>query len=227
MDPRTLCKDCGSKWLPTSIGKLREFFARGIESGKGVPHTYAFRSNLAYSFQYLEYLVASKRDLDLTSALTKQINKSFIIAGCGLVEGILYFLIRSNNFHRENPWELVKEVKTNPFTTDGSELKIENHIFRKLDTPVEEQMSFDSMIKKCNNKKLLGNDHEIYKQLNYLRKMRNRIHLQTIESAYDHDWNKISTSDFELMSKVLFLVLTSSIFNPIADQKQFLAFLDV
>lgn len=226
-EPPKLCNECGSKWVPVSIDKLAAFFGQAIQSGNGVPHVYAFKRNLAYSFQYLQYLSHTKKELNLTSVLINQTNKSFIVHGCSIVECLIYYYVRSNGHHKENEWELVKEAKTPNFVLDGETMRLENSLYRKLKIPAEEMMTFDTLIKKCRNKSLLGVQSDIYTKLNYLRKLRNRVHLQTIESALDHDWNKIDYSDFKLMNYVLFFILNRPEFKPNTEQKQFLAFLDL
>ena len=86
-------------------------------------------------------------------------------------------------------------------------------------------MTLDVMIKKAEKKKLLGNDHEIYKKLNHLRKVRNRIHLHAIDEDYDTDWFKINKDDVITIKVVLYSFMTSSFFKPSNDEKQYFDFL--
>ena len=88
-------------------------------------------------------------------------------------------------------------------------------------------MTLDVMIKKAEKKKLLGTGQKIYKKLNYLRKLRNRIHLHVhaINEDHDIDWWKINKNEVDTVSLVLYSFMTSSLFTPTAEEKKLFAFL--
>ena len=94
----SLCKDCGqdNQWLPTPLHKIETLLSTLIDRDKGVDHHYELRKNLAYNLQYIEYLACTLEDLRLTSVLHNQTIKSFIIVGSGVVEAILYYVLRAS-----------------------------------------------------------------------------------------------------------------------------------
>ncbi len=210
----SLCKKCGDRWYPRLVNAWENFFLKLIVRDKGVENVYALRKNLAYSLQYLEYLVKSFEELNLSGVLLNQTIKSFVITGMGVIEAILYYLIRINGLHRENHWELISTLKTGDKKVGTEQWKIENHVYRKLETPVEEAMSFKTMLNKAQKKQLLGKDSQIYKKLNHLRKLRNKVHLHAIDQAFDTDWNNFAPRGLNNMKEALYALLTSELFSP-------------
>jgi hypothetical protein len=85
---------------------------------------------------------------------------------------------------------------------------------QRLAEPVDGEMSFDAMCKKAESKKLLGVGTDVYKILNHLRKLRNKVHLQIVEGKFESDWHSFSTEKATLMKQALYGVLTSSLFTP-------------
>jgi hypothetical protein len=224
---RKICLKCAEdgRWLPTPVSTLDSYLHKFIPKGASVPNTRALRKNVAYNLQYLQYLDQSLSEFTLTSVIVTQTWKVFIIVGTGIIEALLYYLLYSNNLHREIEWELRASKSTNEFRLDGRMHKIENSLWAKLDSPRSEAMTFESMIQKVEAKKLLGDDHEIYKKLQFLRKLRNRVHLQLIEDEGDTDWTSFNISEIKTMKLALHTLLTGSLFSPTASEKKMFAFL--
>jgi hypothetical protein len=223
-----LCKTCAEndRWLPVSVDTHRAFLGKLIVPTPAVLHADGLKSNLAYNLQYLEYLDFTLQDLRLTSVLRTITTKNFLIVGTSVIEAILYYVLRAKSLHRENNWQLLRKVVTNEFAVNSDTCKIENHFFQKLPAPVEEEMTFDSMLKKVETKKLLGNDEALYKKLNYLRKLRNRVHLQLLEKNLDTDWHNFNDKEFLLMKQALYAVFSSTLFSPTTDEIRPMEFLN-
>jgi hypothetical protein len=212
-------------WLPTPIDQLDAFLARLIDRHSGVAHVYELRRNIAYNVQYLQYIDFCLDDLALTSVLRSQSYKAFIVTGISIVEAILYYVIRINGLHRERQWVLLRKTSTNEFLIQNDTVKIENHIYKKVTQPVEEEMNLDSMIKKVEAKKLLGKDKEIYKQLSFLRRLRNKVHLHLVERRLDTDWNNFGVNEYLLMKRVLRSLLLGALFSAEGAQPRIFDFL--
>ncbi|MDD1417474.1 hypothetical protein MEN41_23680, partial [Dolichospermum sp. ST_con] len=60
---------------------------------------------------------------------------------------------------------------------------------------------------------LLGTVGGLYKEISGIRKLRNKIHLQGIVHSTDIDWWNFSQNEFDLIKRVLYGVLTSSLFS--------------
>ena len=72
----------------------------------------------------------------------------------------------------------------------------------------------------------MGDDHQVYKDLNHLRKLRNKIHIYSIERELDTDWNNFSTKEYSLMKKSIKSIIDSSAFlNPQSEKNKIFNFL--
>jgi hypothetical protein len=101
--------------------------------------------------------------------------------------------------------EKISGEKKHP--TNGKHYKIESEIFVKLENAIQTEMSLDQMIKKARSKKLLGEDGEIYDDIDKLRKSRNKVHIRIIEERTDTDWKSFDQKLLDLSKKVLSNVL--------------------
>ena len=93
------------KWLPTPISALDAYLQKFIPKGATIPNTCTLRKNIAYNLQYLQYLDQTLNEFKLTSVLVTQNWKVFIIAGTGIVEALLYYLLFSKGMYKETEWE--------------------------------------------------------------------------------------------------------------------------
>lgn len=57
-------------------------------------------------------------------------------------------------------------------------------------------------------------------KLQYLRKLRNRVHLNLIDEEYDRDWKKFNNTEIETMKFVLYSFIVSSLFAPTNDKNK-------
>lgn len=223
---KKICQECDSdgKWLPTSIQKLEAYLGKFIKAKSGVPNVVGLRKNIAYNLQYLQFQWQVLGEFNLTSVICTQTWKIYIIVGTSIVEALLYYLLTSKGLQKTTEWEQIGST-SNELNVNGEKHRIENSLLKKLDKPLPQEMTLDVMIKKAEKKKLLGNNHEIYKKLNHLRKLRNRIHIHAIDEDYDTDWFKINSSDVIAIKVVLYSFMTSSLFNPTAQEKEYFEFL--
>lgn len=214
-------------WYPTSVATYEQLVGKVIKTGYGYKHVYALKKNLAYNLQYIEYLSQTLQDLKLSSVIHTQTYKTFIIVGSSIVESILHFLIIKRGLQKTSDWELEIIMPGNPKDLHGKRSKIDSHIYKKLDKPVELTMAYDDMLKKARDKKMLGIGHEVYNKLDKLRLLRNSIHLQAIDHNSDTDWNSFNFKEYQLMNEVLYAVLTSNIFKVSENEKERLNYLKV
>lgn len=212
-------------WCPVSVQQYDTFLQKVIYTGRGYGHAYALRRNIAYNLQYIEFLHRCLDDLKITSVVEKQIFKNLIIVGCGVIESLLHFLLIAKRHYKQTEWELKYIAAGNPMKIDGSFRRIDTHVFDKLPSRRNDEMTFDSMLKCAENKQILGSDHSVYAKLKSLRKLRNRIHLQEIGSSVDTDWNAVEQSDLLTMTFVLHAVFTGPIFRPTEEQRKYFAYL--
>ncbi len=217
--------DSTAPWYPTPVVNIDALLEKTIYRGTGFVHVYALRRNLAYNLQFLEFLDRCLQDIKLSTALTKQIYKIFIVVGCSVMESLLaYLLIKSGN-HKMTQWELDYVMPGQEKSVGGERRRIDSHVYKKLTTKKREGMPFDAMIKKAESKKILGSDHSIYAKLQYLRKLRNKVHLHVIDEPTDTDWNAFQLRHLRAMAQVIYAVFTSSIFRPSLQERSYFNYL--
>lgn len=218
-------KDKDSNWYPVPIHKLDDLLIKVIYTGSGFTYCYALRKNIAYNLQYLEYLDKHISKGGMSSVVPMMCYKVFIIIGCSIVESILHFLHVKKNLFPKNEWELEFTAKGNPTRVDGKTIKVDSHIYKKLSMPTTTGLPFEKMIRKAEKKKILGSKPNLYPRLNYLRNLRNKIHLHLIEHPRDTDWNRFSRDDLCAMAEAIHSIFTSGIFRPKDEEKVYFGYL--
>lgn len=212
-------------WCPNLIDKIRLFLRRGIKNDNVLDHHQAFVSNIAYNLQYLEFLNHLLTEKSLHATVLNQTQKTFIITGMSVIEAILWYVLRKNEMQKTDEWEEIKKLSPSSFKEGKTEFLVHTTILKKRDEPIEVEMRLDSMIKMVESKKLLGVDHQVYKNLNYLKKLRNRVHIHAVQHDHDTDWYSFDSREVKLMKKVLLSVLVSDLFEPGAKHEQIIAYL--
>lgn len=216
-----------SFWCPSSIDRIHSFLRRAIPKDGTLEHDYAFVRNICYNLQYLEFLNHLMSEHNLHATVSIQTKKTFVISGMSIVEALLWYLLKKNKQHRADEWEEAHNLEPRTFSEAGNDYKVETKILRKLATPLESEMPLDAMIKRVESKKLLGLERQVYRDLNYLRKLRNRVHIHSVQHDKDTDWYSFSSKEVQLMKKVLHSVFSSEIFSPEEKHQEMLSYLVV
>lgn len=205
----TLIKEKGYKtderWYPTAIDHYRN----GFVLNNSIEGYHPLVDNLAYSLQYLEFLEKEILELNLSSVVSIMLVKSYVITSMSILEGIFTNVIKSNGWWKQLDTETVFTSKNEQQTSDGTKVIIKTEILKKIESR-DDKMTLDEMIK-CLNRhhKALAVDHLVYPQLQRLRDLRNRIHLQKGETNNDHDYNAFDCSVKNEMQSILYAILCS------------------
>jgi hypothetical protein len=215
-----------SEFRPCNVDSYRGLVCRLVDHrSTSVPRPMNIASNISYSLQYVEFLSTYYRKYDHHFTIDALLVKDFIIVCCGILEAVFYYVVKSRGWARTTDLELIKVSKGNPFEHGGDKIIIHTHMLRVLPEPVFEQMTFDQMAKKVESKRVF-NDSGLYQKLAKMRKLRNHIHLQSTSQDFTKtDFNAFSRADFWEMSELLWLVLSSHLFNPTSEQLELIAFL--
>ena len=206
-------------WEVKSVSSYELFFDSGIKENDEFHRTYDLVKNLAYNVQYLEFISNSFK-LEIHSVIRTELIKTFVITGISIIESILYYVLKSQKLHKSESYEEITVLSSNEKKVNNDYLKVETRLLKKLDEKREVVMNLDFMLKKTESYKLLGADNSVYKQLNHLRKLRNKIHLYLIESNLDHDLNNFKLKELILMKKTLSKVFLADLFNYPMDKKE-------
>jgi hypothetical protein len=208
-------------WDIKDVHNYESFYESGIIECSSFPRRYELVKNLSYNTQYLEYLTKTLNK-NLHSTIKVETIKTFVLTGMSIIESILYYAIKSQNLHKTLDFEEVTRVDSNLKKLNGAQIKVETVILRKIQTPKEMEMNLDFMLKKTETKKLLGDNPKLYRKLNHLRKLRNKIHLYLIGENLDHDYNNFNNKEYDLMQGSLRVVFYSELFNYQSQKKQLL-----
>ncbi|MFS1931980.1 hypothetical protein [Vibrio splendidus] len=200
-------------WYPTSVGRLDVILSSAIKAIECYPHTYALKRNIAYNLQYLEFQNQVIEDIKLSSVLYTQTVKSIVLISCSVIESLLHYLLIINKTHSTTEWAEKITLKGNQKKLDGELIRADTVVYRKLESPKLKHMTFDAMIKSAKSKHVFGKEVTIYNNLNELRGLRNKVHLQVINNPTDTDWNSFNQSDLAKVSSVLYQIFSSELFS--------------
>jgi hypothetical protein len=208
-------------WYPISINKLETYLGKYIEQGHGYIHVHQLKKDIAYNLQYLQFQDRLVQDIKLSSVLYTQSIKTIVLVGCSIIESILHFLLIRTGNHSTTEWVEKDIFKGNQKKLNGEDVRIDTVIHKKLDTKKNKHMTFDSMIKCANSKKLLGKNKLMYEKLEILRKLRNRVHLQVTDDRSGTDWTTFRPKNIDETYMVLYSIMVSSLFSPEKEEKSY------
>ena len=192
------------RWYPQSVN----VYKASIKIPNNTAEYKRMNSNFAYSMQYIEYLEKQLDELKLSDVLITMLYKSYIITGMGIIELLFVYLLKNNGLWNQTEWKEYAEFKANPKEINSEIIKVETKLYKKVPS-YDMRMDLDSMIKKVEKKHILTINHNIFPALKQLRELRNRVHLQLGEGAYDHDYNSIGFDEVQMMRRILYAILTA------------------
>ena len=199
-------------WSVKNVSVYENFFKSGITETNNFKRNYELIKNLSYNCQYLEFLYNSLEQ-EIHPSLKVEFIKTFVITGMSIVESYLHYLLKELNLQKTTLYEEVAIFDSNQKQIQNQNYKIETRIRKKLEKPKDSVMNLDYLLKKTESKKIFGENSEMYKQLNYLRKLRNKIHLFIVEEKLDHDFNNFTENEMEIMKNALRVILFSDNFT--------------
>ena len=219
----------GSKerWYPNSVGGLKRYLSNyEINEYLCADSKYVI-ANISYNLQYIEYLRKTLNELNLSIVLQVQTIKNFIIISTSIIEAIFYLICCNEGLRKENIWKEHKTTGKSEVNHEGSMLKFETKLYIKNSNPDFEILTFDQMIKKIERKKLLNQKNQFFKDLNHLRKLRNKIHLQETQLIGRTDYNSFWRPEYELSKLNLRNLLLDDLFASEGEDLELFDFLKV
>lgn len=204
MESLIVKNEAKNRWYPQSVDDYKQ----SIKIPYDTDENKRLNSNFAYSMQYLEYIEKQLAELNLSNVLLTMLYKSYIITGMGIVELLFVYILKSTGNWNQTEWHEIDTFKSNPINNNGNSYKTETILYKKV--PLHDmRMDLDSMIKRIEKKSILTLDHSAFPALKKLRELRNKVHLQVGEDAYDHDYNKFGFDEMQMMRRILYMVLTA------------------
>jgi hypothetical protein len=212
--PKLVFKGTAKPWYPDAVHVLENHLEGLFKTVPGIAATRlrGLVKNIAYTLQYLELLVQIDEDIALSAVLQTMNHKSFIIHGCAVIEAIFYYLLLRAGKITTTEWESASEQLTNVFALSNVSYRHRVILERRI-SPKPEQMTFHSMLKKVEHSKLTGLDNSFHANLPFLKKLRNRVHIQGIENAMETDYLAINPEHYIKMRNILLQLLMSPLFS--------------
>jgi len=196
-----------TRWYPYFMPTYEDFLRNYIDDSYK-----ELRKNIAYNMQYLEYLHQTNIELSLSSVITTQNYKTFIIFSVSVIECILYYWVSKSSLQITKEWEEIysKEIEKGKIR---STIKVESKL----------EMKLEGMIKAAKSKSLFGIDNLLYEDLHKLRKLRNTTHMYNPKSQ-ETDWFIFNTTQYNLARSTLLKVFVT-LFKPTSYQEKIINFL--
>ena len=190
-------------------GEMIDKYRSTIQIPDSFTNAYEIKGNIAYNLQFIEYQLKQLEEMKMTSVITKMTYKNIIISGAGIIEALMFYLIKEAGFQTMSVMQSIKTFSTNETKMNNEKVIMKVEMF-KMVPPYEIPMNLKNMIEIAKGKKLLGTNHDVYKDLDQLRDLRNRVHMQLVDEKYDHQFNKFDKNTLNLIKKLLHLLLADS-----------------
>ena len=209
------------------VHELFLLLRRAVPDATVVKHDRAFIHNIAYALQYIDHLLATLDDSALRKTIHSQTCKSIVLAGMGVVEALLWYVVKKAGHANSSNWrECFKQAGT-PVSRFGTKLRIDTILLEEVNPPIAEEMTLDTLMKKVESRKLLGiSDSKVYGTLKSLRQLRNRIHIHDVETTDDTDWYKFTGREVVMLLNSLNAIFATNLFSPEPHHQELLKFLD-
>ncbi len=199
-------KNYAERWSPHAV----ETYSNALKIDMSIDNSKALLKNLTYNLQYLEFLEFEFQELKLHSVINATLTKTYVLTSMSIIEGLFNNIIKSKGYQKKSNLENIGTIKTSKKKFEDREYIIETNILKEV-PEYDVQMKLDDYIKILeSHHKVLGVDHLVYPALKRLRQLRNRIHLQKVESSTDHDYNAFNDKTKKDMQEILYTIITSS-----------------
>lgn len=189
-------------FCPKAVDDYHGYLERAVPTAYPLKNKRAYVRNMAYALQYLEYLDDLLKHRPLHSVVRNHTHKSVVVTGCSFMECLLWMLLKGNGYQAKEEWEGDPERVGNEFVENGRTVRYVITRQLKAAAPMDVEMRFIEMCKRAERKKVLGSSPKVYEKLNYLRQLRNRVHIHLVKHDRDTDWWQFKSRDADTMKLV-------------------------
>lgn len=204
----------GSKerWYPNSMHWLRLHLSGYEIKSEEFPELIDIKSNVCYNLQYIEYLRKTLLELNLSQVIKIQTIKSFIVISVSILEAYFFIICKNQGFLKKKEWSDERTISKSNIELEGVKYKIEYKIYKKSDIVEYNKPTLEKLIKIIEGKRILEIDGQFFRDLNHLRNLRNKIHLQEIDNGKT-DYSSFWLHEYNLSKQCLRMFLTNKIFG--------------
>ena len=206
------------RWYPGSV----DYYRRAFKIDTSIENSRALLSNLAYSMQYLEFLEKEMAELKLSNVIYVMLVKTYVVTGMSVLEWLFTNIIKASGWWKKTNLESLGTTQANETKFGEVKYVVKTELFKKV-PEYETRMDLEALIKILErHREALGVDHLVYPALRRLKALRNRVHLQMLESDTDHDYNAFDYTVKNEMGSILYTILTSSMVTELPQAFEFL-----
>lgn len=200
-------------FTPTPADSLQNYLWTKIDNTwNSESYEYVLRKNIAYNFQYLQYLdFEINKDPDRHVVITKMLYKTFIIVAFGIIEALIYHDLKKKKLIKKEEYEEIGKYSNH---IKDSDLRINTSVFKKKADKdlVDEFVKTKDLFKRAQDNDLFGNDNDLYAKMNGMRKLRDKVHIHITDQQKDTDYNMFNRDSY-IRNKETFLFIYSVYFG--------------
>lgn len=199
-------KNNEEKWYPSPIKDYQDVFLMDTDTQEN----YILLKNICYNMQYLEFLNKELNELELSAVLRPMTIKYFVITGMSILEGIFTYIVKSNGYWKTIKEKSIGQTESNSANINGQTYKIVTQFIQPVEEHPAKEMKMAQLIKILNkHHQILKIDHNIYRNLEDIKNLRNCIHLTASINNAKTDYSLFTDEIKDNMSSILYNILTS------------------
>jgi hypothetical protein len=225
MKTRLTGKNSNDRWYPNSIESITNHLSEYNYLNKDFTERKYIQSNIAYNIQYIEYLRVTLNELNLSGVLKTQTIKTFIITSLSVIEGFFHIIFVEEKLSKNKiNWVETKSSESPHFLVDDKKMKMVSTLYIEEKSCINPNLKFQQLIRAIETSKKIDVDVQFFKDLNHLRRLRNKIHLQDIhiDGKPKTDFSSFWITEYNLCKKCLHTLFTNPIFHgPLFNPKLF------
>lgn len=202
-------------WYPAPKCSLEDAFSIFDKESKD-KFDLVIQNNIIYSLQYLHFLEKELEELYVSDVLYAILVKTYVITSVSIIEGLYSYLLKAKNIWTPKEWkELISYESKRATVINGKKCKLRTKIFYEKTVDENDEykgINIGDIITTKKYYNFLQLDVNFKKELEDLKNLRNRVHLQNmhIESEKDHDYNAFTKNTKYKAGSILYRVLTSN-----------------
>lgn len=201
-------------WLPTSVKEIFESFS--------FDSTTVSKKNIAYNIQYLQFLSKNIDEVETTTVLYRMRYKTFIIVSMSIIEAVFIALLEERNLI---PYEEWKDGKHHKKQVDDDTIEV-SFIRKRIDKK-KKKISFDEAIHLIKSNNLLDLTEAHYHLLDFLKDMRNHIHLNKAQELFNSDYNMNNDGSYILIRSLFYKIMSNKIISKNIEYLEFIKCEDI
>lgn len=202
-------------WYPAPKCSLEDAFSIFDKESKD-KFDLVIQNNIIYSLQYLHFLEKELEELYVSDVLYAILVKTYVITSVSIIEGLYSYLLKARNIWTPKEWKELASYESKKETViDGKKYKLKTKIFYEKTADGNDEykgINIADIISTKKYYKSLQLNKDFSDELEHLKNLRNRVHLQNmhIESEKDHDYNVFNENTKYEAGSILYRVLKSN-----------------